>query len=85
MKNLRNGLLALAFVAGIGGAFATKAANAPKFDDPIYQWSQPGSPVFTGTVSQAQTHYNCNGAGSTCATGSLVSGEGNLTEEIKRN
>ncbi|MCX2450056.1 DUF6520 family protein [Pedobacter sp. PLR] len=70
MKSLKSTFLALAIVAGVGGAFATKAANTSSTLDPMYSWT--GSNSFTGTIPQAQLHYGCSGSKAVCATGTNV-------------
>jgi hypothetical protein len=58
MKNLKTGLMALVHAA-------------PKFDDPIYNWSDDDS---NSTVSVAEDRTGCIGDQAVCATGTLVSG-----------
>jgi hypothetical protein len=86
MKSLKTTILSLALLAGVTGAFATKAVSSAKIQDPtIYNWTKPGSPNYQGTVSAAQSNYNCLGAGAVCATGTRVSGSGPLTATIRFN
>lgn len=83
MKSLKTTILSLALLAGVTGAFATKAASSTNVQAPIYNWVKPGSPNYQGTVSGAQSNYNCLGAGAVCATGTRVSGSGPLTAFIR--
>ncbi|MDN3584559.1 hypothetical protein [Mucilaginibacter flavus] len=68
MKNFKKGMLALALLAGIGGAFVTKTAHAAKPQDPTYNWTEYNrSGVVIGTlnnatVSQAQSTFSCSGS-----------------------
>jgi hypothetical protein len=71
MKNLKTGLMALVLTLGVAGAVATKVHAAPKFDDPIYNWSDDDS---NSTVSVAEDRTGCIGDQAVCATGTLVSG-----------
>jgi hypothetical protein len=67
MKTLKVSLLALVFSVGIGGAVVQKIQAAPRVDDPVYSWNNG---QFSGTVSQARSHYSCPaGTNLTCATG----------------
>lgn len=84
MKSLKTTILSLALLAGVAGAFATKAKEA-KLQAPIYEWTKPGSPNYQGTVSGAQSNYNCFGTGAVCATGTKISGTGPLTVSIRFN
>ena len=71
MKSLKNGFLAIALLAGVSGAFATKINAAPKLVDAVYDWTpQTGSP-FTGTVAEAKAHYGCNATANLCANGTI--------------
>jgi hypothetical protein len=86
MKNLKTTILSLALLAGVTGAFATKATVSAKVQTPtVYNWTKPGSPNYQGTVPGAQSNYNCSGAGAVCATGTRVSGTGPLTATIRFN
>lgn len=74
-KSFKTVLLALAIMVSIGGAFATAHANAPKPNDPTYNWTHydrngnPIGPVLAGkTVSEAKTMLNCPGNNSICAS-----------------
>lgn len=70
MKSLKTTILSLALLAGVTGAFATKAANTEAAKQgPSYNWTKPGAPPFTGTVSAAKINYNCSGNGLQCAVG----------------
>jgi len=70
MKTLKVSLVAFVLAAGLGSAVAEKIQAAPKSADQIYTWTATGKPNFTGTLSQAETNYNCdNTATPTCATG----------------
>jgi len=86
MKSLKTTILSLALLAGVTGAFVTKAASSANAQDPtVYNWTKSGSPNYQGTVSGAQSNYNCAGAGAVCATGTRVSGSGPLTATIRFN
>ncbi|WP_256006816.1 hypothetical protein [Pedobacter deserti] len=86
MKSLKTTILSLAVLAGVTGALVTNAAESTVGQDPtVYNWTKPGSPNFQGTVSAAQSNYNCSGAGSVCATGTRVSGTGPLNATIRFN
>lgn len=71
-------MLAIALIVGVSGAFASKAANSGKVDDPKYNWTdaRPGHSMNLSnkTVAQAQNSYGCSGAFNLCATGSPVPG-----------
>lgn len=69
MKSLKNGFLAIALLAGVSGAFATKIHAAPKLVDPVYDWTPVSGSAFTGTLTQAQAHYSCTGTATLCASG----------------
>jgi hypothetical protein len=73
MKKFKNGLLALALIAGVSGAFVTKIHAAPKQHDQVYTWNRnvpgQGTSPFSGDISDAQDHYGCSGDESLCATG----------------
>lgn len=76
----------MALLAGVTGAFATKVVGSANAQNPtVYNWAKPGSPSFQGTVSGAQSNYNCSGLGAVCATGTRVSGSGPLTAIIRFN
>jgi hypothetical protein len=68
MKKIKSGLLVMAVVLGVSGAFVSKIHAAPKPLDQVYSWSGSSGP-FTGTVTQAQTHYGCSSNNILCATG----------------
>jgi len=77
---LKNTMLAIALVAGISGAFATKIASSPKAYEPRYDWIGSG-PLHSGTldnktVKEAQDYYSCSGSLIICATGTRSSGTG---------
>ena len=83
---IKNTMLAIALVAGISGAFATKVANSPKADEPRYDWFGSG-PNHSGilndkTVLEAQDTYGCKGQVSLCASGEISSGAGLPTASI---
>jgi hypothetical protein len=68
MKTIKGSMIALAFVLGIGGAFAT---NAPKMNKPANVWWS-----FTGTQDQindpskytySSTDPGCSGTTDRCA------------------
>ncbi|MBB5624091.1 hypothetical protein HDE69_005188 [Pedobacter cryoconitis] len=80
MLVLKNTMLAIALVAGISGAFATKVANSPKVDEPRYDWNGSG-PLYSGTlddktIMEAQDAYGCKGQTIKCAAGEISSGVG---------
>ncbi|MDP9079029.1 MAG: hypothetical protein M3O71_16495 [Bacteroidota bacterium] len=84
MKKLKISMLALLFTVGIGGATVQKIHAAPKkFDDPTYKWSDN----VTSDVADAEDRFGCSGAGATCSTGTLVSGQQGdpVTATIKHN
>ncbi|AMP98891.1 hypothetical protein AY601_1985 [Pedobacter cryoconitis] len=86
MLVLKNTMLAIALVAGISGAFATKIANNPRVDEPKYDWNGSG-PNYSGTLSdktvlEAKDMYGCNGGAIQCALGKLSSGAGPITQRI---
>lgn len=76
MKNFKNGLLALALVAGISGAFVSKIHAAPKVQDQLYNWTHYDTDGITvlGTengksITEAQTDFGCSGNATRCAVG----------------
>lgn len=71
MKKLKMGMLALLFTVGIGGALVQKIQAAPKFDDPIYHWSDNNG---NSNVSDAIQRTGCDGDQAVCSTGTKVSG-----------
>ncbi|MGY0035164.1 hypothetical protein [Pedobacter sp. NJ-S-72] len=86
---IKNTMLAIALVAGISGAFATKVANTPRVDEPRYNWFGSG-PGYSGilndkTAMEAQDTYGCKGKVNECASGELSSGTGLPTEVIYIN
>ena len=88
MKSFKTMLMVVALAAGIGGAFAFKIHSMPKALDPIYDWTLVGGGgAFTGTVAQAQTHYNCTGSMIVCANGVLDpnSPPGNQNATVSHN
>lgn len=89
MKKFKTGLVALALILGVSGAFVSKIHAAPKVDDPTYDWNGSG-PLHSGdlddkTVAQAQTFYGCSGAAAVCATGELNQGSGDPIATIRKN
>ena len=83
MKKFKNGFLALALIAGISGAVASKIQAMPKPVDANYQWqkfnhdgSRDPSADETATISQATSDYDCPGAVTLCAIGTKVAGSG---------
>lgn len=86
---VKNTMLAIALVAGISGAFATKVANSLEVNEPRYDWFGTG-PNHSGilndkTVMEAQDTYGCKGQGSPCASGEISSGVGLPTASIFLN
>jgi hypothetical protein len=80
MLVLKNTMLAIALVAGISGAFATKVVNSPRVDEPRYDWSGSG-PLHSGTLDnktpmEAQDYFGCKGLAIKCAVGEISSGVG---------
>lgn len=80
---LKNTMLAIALVAGISGAFATKVANRSKVDEPRYEWSGSGQ-FHSGTLDnktpmEAQDYFGCYGDAVKCISGRLVLGQGSPT------
>jgi len=72
MKKFKTGLVALALVLGVSGAFVSKIHAAPKEVDPTYDWNvgQPDQ-LINATVSTATSNYGCNSGTITCASGTL--------------
>jgi len=92
MKNLKRGFLAVALIAGISGAFVTKAAHAAKPAAATYNWtstsiapSNPSSTYNGHTVAEAETHFGCVTGTQDCADGLKVSGSGPNAVQIKFN
>jgi hypothetical protein len=92
MKTLKNGVLAIALIGGVAGAFVTKAAHAAKPVDTFYNWTStsiapdnPSSTLDDATVSQAETHFGCTTGSQDCADGTKVSGPGSPTAQIRFN
>jgi hypothetical protein len=90
MKTLKKSLLAIALIAGIGGAFATKAAHAAKPVDTFYNWTStsaaplnPSSTLPNSTVTEAQDHFGCTNGTVDCADGVKQSGPGSPTAQIR--
>jgi hypothetical protein len=89
MKNFKNGILAIALMAGVLGAFATKAAQSSKRGDPIYNWSSsnvapdnPNQTNYDDTVSGAELHFGCTTGSTLCASGNKISGSGAATATL---
>jgi spermidine/putrescine-binding protein len=89
MKKLKNSMLAIALLAGISGAFITKAAQASKRVDTLYNWTgasnapqNPGAQLNDATVATANANYGCNTGTNICATGTKVSGPGPASATI---
>ena len=83
MKNLRNGFLALALVAGVSGAFVSKIHAAPKRADALYNWQKfnhDGTRDMASdeqaTIADAESDYGCSSTVTKCATGTIVPGSG---------
>jgi hypothetical protein len=72
MKSFKVGLLALMFTVGIGTAVVQKIQAAPKFDDPIYHWTDNNA---NSDVQAAIDRTGCDGSGDVCTSGTLVSGQ----------
>lgn len=72
MKKFKTGLLAFALVLGVSGAFVSKIHAAPKFDDPIYHWTDNNG---NSDVQAAIDRTGCDGDQDVCSTGTLVSGQ----------
>lgn len=73
MKNFKSGLLAIALLAGITGAFASKIHVAPKDPEPTYDWvdENNSNPISNQTEDFARSAYECSTGLATCATGTL--------------
>ncbi|MES2109824.1 MAG: hypothetical protein V4577_13785 [Bacteroidota bacterium] len=92
MKNLKRGFLAVALIAGVSGAFLTKAAHAAKPVDTLYNWtstsiapSNPSSTYNGHTVLEAENHFGCVNGAQDCADGIKVSGPGSGTFQLRFN
>lgn len=91
MKNLKNGFLALALIAGVAGGFATKSHAAPKLVDPTYDWldNTGHNPLNDASVATARSFYSCPaGTAIICANGSLSDESpvtGPQSQTIKKN
>ncbi len=92
MKTLKKSLWAIALIAGVGGAFATKAAHAAKPVDTFYNWTStsiapenPSSTLNDATVVQAEDHFGCTSGSQDCADGVKQSGPGSPTAQIRLN
>ncbi|MBW4888945.1 hypothetical protein KXQ82_04435 [Mucilaginibacter sp. HMF5004] len=82
MKKFKNGLLALALVLGVSGAFVSKTHAAPKAFDIVYDWTSPDQGVFSGTREEAIDHYGCENGSQLCATGTA---EGQPDSVLEKN
>jgi hypothetical protein len=76
MKKFKTGLLTLAVVLGVTGAFVSKIHAAPKVLDTLYDWQhfdRDGTPLSDGlngvSISTAQGDYGCTGTSPKCAVG----------------
>jgi Flp pilus assembly protein CpaB len=92
MKTLKISLLALVFIAGIGGAVVQKIQAAPKPVDTFYNWTStssapkdPSSTLNNATVAQAESNFGCSTGTIDCADGTKVSGPGPNTQQILHN
>jgi hypothetical protein len=92
MKNFKKGLLAVALITGIAGAFATKAAHAAKQAAPTYNWtstsiapSNPSSMYNGHTIAEAELRFGCVSGTQDCADGDKVSGSGQQKVQLKFN
>jgi hypothetical protein len=92
MKKFKTGLMAIALLAGLSGAFLTKAAHAAKKDDPTYDWTStsiapanPSSTLDNATVASAEEYFGCTTGSQDCADGTKVSGSGTNTAQILFN
>lgn len=92
MKNLKRGVLAIALIAGVSGAFVTKAAHAAKPAEAIYNWtstsiapSNPSSTYNGHNVTDAENHFGCVNGAQDCADGLKVSGTGPNTVQLRFN
>lgn len=78
-RTFKNLVFAAAAVVFVSAAVATKAANAPKVQDPVYSWQhfdEDGNPIglpSNKTLSGAQSDFGCSIPVATlCATGTRV-------------
>jgi hypothetical protein len=70
MKKLKISMLAVVLTLGVGTAVVQKIQAAPKPLDQVYSWNNG---QFTGTETQARSHYSCpSGTNTICATGTAA-------------
>lgn len=91
MKRLKSISFALALMLGISGAVFSTVQAMPKQGSPTYDWTStaiaplnPSSNLANATVSAATTHFGCSTGPRVCANGTLHSGSGAPTAQIKQ-
>lgn len=91
MKKFKSGLLAVALLAGISGAFVSQIHATTK-QTTLYNWTStstapknPSSTLDNASVSSAESHFGCSTGSIDCADGTKVSGPGPSTAQILHN
>jgi hypothetical protein len=90
MKKFKNGFLALALVAGVSFAVASKVEANARQTGSTYNWTGSGTlhsgALPNASVSAASSYYGCpTGTAATCATGTRISGSGPLQATILKS
>lgn len=90
--SLKSKFLLGAILMGGMVAGAQTISHMSNEDDPKYDWTStaiapnhPSSQLPEETEAQAKLHFGCGGEGAVCATGELVSGDGDPTATIRLN
>ena len=81
MKKMKISLAMIALMLGVAGSFAFAHPTLSKVDDPIYSWNIDGQ---QHTVAQAMALFNCSDGPRNCALGTLVSGSGPSSVQLKK-
>jgi len=88
--SLKSKILLGAIMMGGMVAGAHTISKAPNADEPTYKWTStpdapdhPSSTLNNATREVAEDYFACSGEGEPCATGELLTGEGDAIVEIK--